>query len=152
LTPDLSSKNAAHRLIIDAFGGSTPVDLAQLSGLGAGSAPLVGFAYDGYTTAGVSSVFSSRLRCSVVFSMTSPRRFRTDREGSIECNSFRTRPFTEPLGSGGGLYPVYVRGDAFLAAHQGSEAAAEFQKILNHRGIVLNSPIGALAHLQVGRA
>jgi hypothetical protein len=36
--------------------------------------------------------------------------------------------------------------------HQGSEAAAEFQKILNHRGIVLNSPIGALAHLQVGRA
>jgi len=50
------------------------------------------------------------------------------------------------------LYPVYVRGEAYLAAHKGSEAAAEFQKILNHRGIVLNEPIGALAHLQLGRA
>jgi len=50
------------------------------------------------------------------------------------------------------LYPVYVRGEAYLAAHQGSEAAAEFRKILDHRGIVLNEPIGALAHLQLGRA
>ena len=50
------------------------------------------------------------------------------------------------------MYPVYVRGEAFLAAHQGNEAAAEFQKILDHRGIVLNEPIGALAHLQLGRA
>jgi len=50
------------------------------------------------------------------------------------------------------LYPVYVRGEAYLAAHQGSKAAAEFQKILDHRGIVLNEPIGALAHLQLGRA
>jgi eukaryotic-like serine/threonine-protein kinase len=51
-----------------------------------------------------------------------------------------------------GLYPVFVRGEAYLAAHQGSEAAVEFQKILDHPGIVLNSPIGALAHLQIGRA
>jgi Flp pilus assembly protein TadD len=51
-----------------------------------------------------------------------------------------------------GLYPVYVRGEAYLAAHQGSQAAAEFQKILDHRGIVGNSPIGAFAHLQLGRA
>jgi eukaryotic-like serine/threonine-protein kinase len=50
------------------------------------------------------------------------------------------------------LYPVYVRGEAYLAAHQGKEAAVEFQKILDHRGIVLNEPIGALAHLQLGRA
>jgi eukaryotic-like serine/threonine-protein kinase len=50
------------------------------------------------------------------------------------------------------LYPVYVRGEAYLAAHHGSEAAAEFQKILDHRGIVLNWPTGALAHLQIGRA
>jgi eukaryotic-like serine/threonine-protein kinase len=52
----------------------------------------------------------------------------------------------------GGLYPVYVRGEAFLAAHQGAEAAAEFQKILDRRGIVLADPVGALAHLQLGRA
>jgi tetratricopeptide (TPR) repeat protein len=50
------------------------------------------------------------------------------------------------------LYPVYVRGEVYLAAHQGGEAAAEFRKILDHRGIVLNEPIGALAHLQLGRA
>jgi eukaryotic-like serine/threonine-protein kinase len=50
------------------------------------------------------------------------------------------------------MYPVYVRGEAYLAAHQGSEAAAEFQKILDHRGIVLYEPIGALAHLGLARA
>jgi eukaryotic-like serine/threonine-protein kinase len=50
------------------------------------------------------------------------------------------------------LLPVYVRGEAYLAAHRGPEAAAEFQKVLNHRGIVFNEPIGALAHLQLGRA
>ncbi len=41
---------------------------------------------------------------------------------------------------------------SILAAHQGAEAAAEFQKIVDHRGIVFNEPIGALAHLQIGRA
>ena len=50
------------------------------------------------------------------------------------------------------LYPVYVRGLAYLAAGKGVEAAAEFQKILDHPGIVLNEPIGALAHLQIARA
>jgi eukaryotic-like serine/threonine-protein kinase len=52
----------------------------------------------------------------------------------------------------GALYPVYVRGLAYLAARQGAEAAAEFQKILDHREIVVSDPIGALAHLQLGRA
>jgi eukaryotic-like serine/threonine-protein kinase len=50
------------------------------------------------------------------------------------------------------LYPIYLRGNAYLAARQGSAAATEFQKILDHRGIVANKPIGALAHLQLGRA
>jgi len=57
-----------------------------------------------------------------------------------------------PYELGGALYPAYVRGVAYLAAHRGGEAAAEFQKILDHRGIVLNLPIGALAHLEIGRA
>jgi tetratricopeptide (TPR) repeat protein len=52
----------------------------------------------------------------------------------------------------GALYPVYVRGEAYLAAHQGAKAAMEFQKIVAHRGIVGSDPIGALAHLQLGRA
>jgi tetratricopeptide (TPR) repeat protein len=50
------------------------------------------------------------------------------------------------------MYPVYVRGEAYLAAHQGSQAAAEFQTILAHTGVVLNEPIGALAHLGLARA
>jgi predicted Zn-dependent protease len=52
----------------------------------------------------------------------------------------------------GALYPVYVRGQAYLAARQGAEAAAEFQKILDHPGIMVGDPIGVLAHLQLGRA
>jgi serine/threonine protein kinase/tetratricopeptide (TPR) repeat protein len=61
-------------------------------------------------------------------------------------------PGSRSVGFIGALYPVYVRGAAYLAAHQGLEAAAEFRKILDHRGIVLSDPIGALAHLQLGRA
>ena len=52
----------------------------------------------------------------------------------------------------GALYPIYERGEAHLAAHQSTEAAIEFQKILDHRGVVGSDPIGALAHLQLGRA
>jgi eukaryotic-like serine/threonine-protein kinase len=50
------------------------------------------------------------------------------------------------------LYPVYARGEAYLAAGQGNAAAAEFQKILDHSGIVWNCWTGALAHLGVARA
>jgi DNA-binding winged helix-turn-helix (wHTH) protein/tetratricopeptide (TPR) repeat protein len=50
------------------------------------------------------------------------------------------------------FYPVYVRGEAYLAARRGPEAAAEFQKILDHPGVVLMAPIGAVAHLGMGRA
>jgi hypothetical protein len=50
------------------------------------------------------------------------------------------------------LYPVWVRGQAYLAAHNGVAAAAEFQKVIDHPGIVINQPIGSLAHLQLGRA
>jgi tetratricopeptide (TPR) repeat protein/class 3 adenylate cyclase len=50
------------------------------------------------------------------------------------------------------LYPIYFRGQAYLAAKNGAAAAAEFQKILDHASIVGNEPIGALAHLGLGRA
>jgi hypothetical protein len=50
------------------------------------------------------------------------------------------------------LYPAYVRGQAYLSAHNGAAAAAEFQKLLDHRGIVANFVTGSLAHLQIGRA
>ena len=50
------------------------------------------------------------------------------------------------------LYPIYLRGEAYLAAGQGSAAAEEFQKFIDHRGISWNCANGALAHLQLGRA
>jgi tetratricopeptide (TPR) repeat protein/predicted Ser/Thr protein kinase len=52
----------------------------------------------------------------------------------------------------GMMYPVYLRGQAYLRAHEGKEAAAEFLKIVDHPGIVLNFPLGALARLGLGRA
>jgi hypothetical protein len=57
-----------------------------------------------------------------------------------------------PFASTSCLYHVYVRGESYLAAGQGSAAAAEFQKILDHSGIVWNCWTGALAHLGVARA
>jgi DNA-binding winged helix-turn-helix (wHTH) protein/tetratricopeptide (TPR) repeat protein len=52
----------------------------------------------------------------------------------------------------GAMYPLYLRGLAYLALHQGDSAAAEFQKILGHPGIVVSDPISALARLQLARA
>ena len=60
-------------------------------------------------------------------------------------------PGTAYYGKFGGLYPAYIRGEAYMASGRGQDAEAEFQKVLNHRGIVLADPIGALAHLQLGR-
>ncbi|MBV8050681.1 MAG: protein kinase [Acidobacteriaceae bacterium] len=54
--------------------------------------------------------------------------------------------------SHGTLYPVYVRGEAYLREGDAVQAATEFQKMIDHRGIVANFPLGALAHLQLGRA
>jgi ATP/maltotriose-dependent transcriptional regulator MalT len=50
------------------------------------------------------------------------------------------------------LYPAYLRGEAYVAAHQSSVAAAEFQKIIDHSGVAQNEPIAALAHLGLARA
>jgi eukaryotic-like serine/threonine-protein kinase len=50
------------------------------------------------------------------------------------------------------LYPIYIRGEAYLQARRSHEAEAEFQKIIDHRYVVVNFILGALAHLQLGRA
>jgi eukaryotic-like serine/threonine-protein kinase len=50
------------------------------------------------------------------------------------------------------MYPVYVRGLAYLSTKKGTEAAVEFQKILSHRGVVQTEPIGSLAHLGLASA
>jgi serine/threonine protein kinase/Tfp pilus assembly protein PilF len=61
-------------------------------------------------------------------------------------------PGTRMHGNFGGLYPVDARGKAYLAAHQPAQAAAEFQKILDHHWIALADPVTALAHLEQARA
>jgi DNA-binding winged helix-turn-helix (wHTH) protein/tetratricopeptide (TPR) repeat protein len=61
-------------------------------------------------------------------------------------------PYSVVSGLFGALYPIYVRGLAYLAANKPAEAATEFHKVLDHRGIVVSDPIGALAHLQLARA
>jgi hypothetical protein len=71
----------------------------------------------------------------------------------MRLSSVRREPVLPNLSWASVIFtPPYVRGLAYLAAHHGAEAAVEFQKILDHRGIVLSDPIGALAHLQLGRA
>src|SRR5262249_13918647 len=52
----------------------------------------------------------------------------------------------------GCFYPVFVRGEAYLVQRKGAEAAAEFQRILDHRGLLLEDPLGARARVELGRA
>jgi predicted Zn-dependent protease len=61
-------------------------------------------------------------------------------------------PGSSFVGFFGALYPAYVRGEAYLAAHQGAQAAAEFQKILDHPGLVFSDPVRAVARVQLARA
>jgi predicted Zn-dependent protease len=58
----------------------------------------------------------------------------------------------EPGWAFGPMYSAYLRGEAYLASHEEARAAIEFQRILDHRGLVINDPVGALARLQLGRA
>jgi tetratricopeptide (TPR) repeat protein/predicted Ser/Thr protein kinase len=62
------------------------------------------------------------------------------------------QPRSTQSGFFGALYPIYARGQAYLAARQGAEAAREFQIILDHPGIMVGDPVSVLAHLQLGRA
>jgi serine/threonine protein kinase/DNA-binding winged helix-turn-helix (wHTH) protein/tetratricopeptide (TPR) repeat protein len=63
-----------------------------------------------------------------------------------------SRPYELSQGSLTYMYPAYLRGEAYLKTGEGGKAAAEFKKILDHRGIVLNSPIAALAYLDLARS
>jgi len=107
-----------------------------------------------------SSVFGPELR-----TRTHPRLETAHRRAGAACIiwAFKTGGlpvYVMPLVFGGApivnvavsMHSAYVRGEALMAVKQYSEAAAEFQKILEHRAIVGADPIGALAHLQLGRA
>lgn len=70
-------------------------------------------------------------------------------EPAVELELGYPRP---QLQGGSLIYPAYLRGQAYLLLHQGKEAATEFQKYLDQRAAVANCPLGALAHLWLGRA
>jgi hypothetical protein len=63
-----------------------------------------------------------------------------------------TVPYELGYGLQGHMYPAYLRGEAYLKLGRGHEAAGEFQKVIDHRGVVLNFVIGSLARLQLARA
>ena len=77
---------------------------------------------------------------------------RKDPSKAIEALGVAARYEMGDMDGSNALYAVFVRGQAYLMARQGSDAATEFQKVLDHRGIVQNEIIGALAHLQLGHA
>ena len=80
-----------------------------------------------------------------------------DRKDSNKAIELLQTPMSYELGEPtplqlGPMYPAYLRGEAYRQEHRGKEAASEFQKILDHRGLVLNFPLGALAHLGLARS
>jgi eukaryotic-like serine/threonine-protein kinase len=94
------------------------------------------------------SLWLPAIRAQLALNRNSPSEAITDLQAasSIELASI---PFVANISC---LYPTYIRGEAYLAARQGKEAATEFQKILDHSGIVWNCWTGAWAHLGVARA
>jgi DNA-binding winged helix-turn-helix (wHTH) protein/tetratricopeptide (TPR) repeat protein len=71
-------------------------------------------------------------------------------ERAVPCEN--GMPRTAIHANFGAMYPVYVRGEAWLALHKGAEASREFEKIIAHPGVVVSDPVGALAHLELARA
>ena len=98
----------------------------------------------------VQSIYLPTLRARIALRANDPGKAIADLEVARPYDL--AMPGSVFLGYYGGLYPVYVRGEAYLAAQEGVKAAAEFQKILDNRGGAFADPIGALAHLQLARA
>jgi hypothetical protein len=98
----------------------------------------------GYTGAGVLSAYNSSLS-----SASEEERDQVDKLQSLPPIQFGAVPFLLNISC---LFPTYVCGEAYLAAGHRTHAAAEFQKILDHRELVWNCWTGSLAHLGVARA
>lgn len=96
--------------------------------------------------------YAPTLRAILATNHNAPSRAIEELQSALPYESGSRSTGSEFLIGAGTFYPAYVRGLAYLARHQGPEAAQEFEKILDHRGIVISDPIGALAHLQLGRA
>jgi hypothetical protein len=96
----------------------------------------------------IQSIWLPAIRAQVALTQRKPTVALTQIQGpsTIELGNIQT------VANGSCLYNLYIRGDALLAAGKGTGAAAEFQKIIDHSGIVWNCWTGALAHLGVARA
>ena len=94
------------------------------------------------------SLWLPAIRAQLALNRKNPAVALNDLQGASRIE-FGTGPFSVSTSC---LYPTYIRGEAYLAAGQGSAAAAEFQKIIDHSGIVWNCWTGALARLGVARA
>ena len=94
------------------------------------------------------SLWLPAIRAQLALNRNSPSEAITDLQAA-SSRELASIPFVANISC---LYPAYIRGEAYLAARQGKEAATEFQKILDHNGIVWNCWTGALAHLGVARA
>jgi tetratricopeptide (TPR) repeat protein len=95
------------------------------------------------------SIFLPPVRAQLALKQGDPREAIKDLQAASPPIEFALIPFTVNASC---LYPTYIRGEAYLAAGEGSAAAGEFQKILDHNGIVWNCWTGALAHLGVAQA
>jgi serine/threonine protein kinase/tetratricopeptide (TPR) repeat protein len=95
------------------------------------------------------SLWLPSLRAQLAISSKNPMKALTDLQGTASPAELGSISFVANVSC---LYPAYIRGEAYLDARQGAAAAAEFQKILDHGGIVWNCWTGALAHLGVARA
>jgi serine/threonine protein kinase/tetratricopeptide (TPR) repeat protein len=93
------------------------------------------------------SLWLPAIRAQLALDRKSPAQAISDLQGAAPIE-LGTIPFLNNVSC---LYPTYIRGEAYLAAGQGKEGAAEFQKIIDHNGIVWNCWTGALAHLGVAR-
>jgi tetratricopeptide (TPR) repeat protein len=95
------------------------------------------------------SIFLPPVRAQLALKQGNPGEAIKDLQAASPPIEFALIPFTVNASC---LYPTYIRGEAYLAAGEGSAGASEFQKILDHSGIVWNCWTGALAHLGVARA
>jgi eukaryotic-like serine/threonine-protein kinase len=97
----------------------------------------------------VQALWLPAIQAQIALNRKNPQRAVEELQKSSGDIEFGSIPFVNNVSC---LYPTYIRGQAYLAGNQGKEAAAEFQKILDHTGIVWNCWTGSLAHLGVARA
>jgi eukaryotic-like serine/threonine-protein kinase len=121
--------------------------LARAGDIGRAQAIATGLNKQFPTDTMLNSYWLPAIRAATELNQNNPAKSVEDLQAAVGCELGQPVPFDL-----GPMYPVYLRAEAFLGLHQAPEAIAEFQKFIDHRGVVLNFPLGALAHLGLARA